>query len=93
MADDPVPPLNTREFVTRWSSAVEEHLVTELADILHQLAPAGPSGDLSPEQCSALARHLAHALQEAGSPGGGIHAAMQYLHQASVVHGEMPKNS
>jgi hypothetical protein len=82
MADDPVPPLNTREFVTRWSSAVEEHLVNELADILHQLVPAG----LSPEQCSTLARHLAHALQEAGSPGGGIHAAMQYLHEAAAVH-------
>jgi hypothetical protein len=86
MADDPVLPLDTREFVARWSSTVEEHLVTELADILHRLAPAGSGGDLSPEQSSTLARHLAHALQEAANPGGGIHAAMQYLHEAAVVH-------
>jgi hypothetical protein len=89
MADNPVPPLNTREFVTRWSSAVEEHLVTELTDILHRLAPAGPGGDLSPEQCSALARHFAHALRESGVEGGGIHAAMQYLHEVAVA-GEQP---
>ena len=42
VADEPVPQLDTREFVARWHSVVEEHLVTDLADILHQLALAGP---------------------------------------------------
>jgi hypothetical protein len=93
MADDPVPPLDTREFVARWSSAVEEHLETELADILHQLAAAGPDQDLRPEQCATLARYLAHALREAGSPDGGIQAAMHYLHDAAVARAEATPGS
>jgi hypothetical protein len=94
VADQPVSQLNTREFLARWHSVVEEHLVTELADILHQLALAGPVGnDLRPEQWATLGRHLAHALQEAGSPGGGVHAAMHYLHEAAVAHEEAPKST
>jgi hypothetical protein len=92
MADDSLPPVNTREFVARWHSVVEEHLVIELADILRQLAGTGPGGtDLRPEQCATLARHLAHALQEAGSSDGGVQAAMQYLHEAALAGDEAPE--
>lgn len=81
MQEERYPPLNTREFIARWHSAVQEHLVAELADLLRPLAGGK---NLENEQCAALARHLAYALQVAGSPEGGVRAALEYLREAAV---------
>ena len=77
------PALNTREFIARWHSAVEKHLVTELTDILPRLAAAPRGSDLGAEHYAALAHHLAYALQVAGSSNGGVQAALDYLKEAA----------
>ena len=87
------PALNTREFIAKWHSAVEKQLVSELSDILPQLTAAPGRSDLSTEQSAALAHHVAYALQVAGSPDGGIQAALSYLKQATGASGETPQPS
>ena len=90
MEEETYPALNTREFVAKWHSIVEEHLVTQLEDVLRPLA--GSSGDkISPEQSAALSRHFAYALQVAGSSRGGVKAAVEYLRQAASVNEEIPE--
>jgi hypothetical protein len=92
MEDETFPALNTREFVAKWHSIVEEHLVTQLEDVLRPLA--GSSGDrLSTEQCAALSRHFAYALQVAGSSSGGVKSAVEYLRQAATMNEEIPELS
>lgn len=93
MEEQTYPALNTREFLVKWHSVVEEHLVTELADLLRPLA-AGPSGHtLGPEQCAALSRHFAYALLVAGSDSGGVQAAVEYLRQAATTDDGVPEIS
>ena len=94
MEETPFPALNTREFVARWHSVVEEHLVVELTHILRDLAAAEPGG-LEPgaEPSVGLARHVAYALQVAGSSNGGVQAALQYLQQAVAIRQEVPESS
>ena len=87
MEEQRFPPLNTREFVAKWRTVVEEHLVSELTELVRPLA-AGGGADLGPEQAAALARHVAYALQVAGSSHGGLHAAVEYLRQAAATENE-----
>ena len=87
------PALNTREFVAKWHSVVEEHLVTELAGLLRPLAAESSGNTLGPEQCAALSRHFAYALQVAGSDSGGLQAAVEYLRQAGALKNEGPEIS
>ena len=87
------PALNTREFVAKWHTIVEENLVTELADLIRPLAAESSGSTLGPEQCAALSRHFAYALQVAGSDSGGLQAAVEYLRQAATVDDEEPKIS
>jgi len=82
------PALNTREFVAKWHSVVEEHLVTELAGLLPPLAAESSGNTLGPEQCAALSRHFAYALQVAGSDSGGLQAAVEYLRHAATLKNE-----
>lgn len=93
MQEPTYPALNTREFIAKWHSAVERQLISELSDILSQLTAAPGRSDLSPEQSTALAHHLAYALQVAASPSGGIQAALSYLKQATGASGEVPQPS
>ena len=93
MQESPYPALNTREFIAKWHSAVEKQLVSELSDILPQLTAAPGRSDLSAEQSMSLAHHVAYALQVAGSPSGGIQAALSYLKQATGSPGEVPQPS
>jgi hypothetical protein len=72
MEQEPRPPRNTKELVAGWQHIVEEHVMRDLAGALHRLA-ANPGGTDS------LARHVAHALQLAANPSGGVQAAVQYL--------------
>lgn len=88
MEEQRFPPLNTREFVAKWRSVVEEHLVSELTELVRPLAAYGGGTDLGPEQSAALARHMAYALQVAGSSNGGLHAAVEYLRQAATAGAE-----
>jgi hypothetical protein len=83
------PALNTREFVAKWHSIVEQSLVTELAELVGPLTGASgtPPG---PEQCAALSRHFAYALQVAGSDSRGVQAAIEYLRQAARAEVEEP---
>ncbi|HWN19763.1 MAG TPA: hypothetical protein VNO19_12675 [Gemmatimonadales bacterium] len=87
------PALNTREFVAKWHSIVEENLVTELAKLLRPLAAGSSGNTLGPEQCAALSRHIAYALQVAGSDSGGLQAAVEYLRQAATIDDEGPEIS
>ena len=94
MTEPLYPALNTREFIAKWHSAVEKHLVTELADILPRLAAGPRGGDLGSEHYAVLAHHLAYALQVAGSSSGGVQAALDYLKQAARdTQDEMPQPS
>ena len=93
MQEAPYPALNTREFIAKWHSAVEKHLINELADVLPNLAAAPQGGNLSAEQCATLAQHLAYALQVAGSSSGGLQAAVDYLKQAAGTQDEIPQPS
>jgi hypothetical protein len=91
MEKDTYPALNTREFVAKWHSVVEEHLVAELADLLPALAVQSSGNTLGPEQRAALSRHFAYALQVAGSDRGGLQAAVEYLRQAATADNEGPQ--
>jgi hypothetical protein len=93
MQEPTYPALNTREFIAKWHSAVEQHLVSELANILPQLAAAPGRSDLSIEQSTALAHHMAYALQVAGSSNGNVQAALIYLKQAAGSEDEIPQPS
>lgn len=93
MDEQTYPALNTREFVARWHNIVEEHLVTELADLLRPLAGESSGNTLGPEQCAALSRHFAYALQVAGSDSGGVQAAVEYLRQAATTDDQVPEIS
>jgi hypothetical protein len=73
MEQEPRPPRNTKELVAGWQNIVEEHVVRDLAGALHRLAADAAGGT------DFLARHVAHALQLAANPSGGIQAAVQYL--------------
>jgi hypothetical protein len=88
MEEQRFPLLNTREFVAKWRTVVEEHLVSELTELVRPLAAGGGGTDLGPEQSAALARHVAYALQVAGSSNGGLHAAVEYLRQAAATENE-----
>jgi hypothetical protein len=85
------PALNTQEFIAKWHSALEQHLIAELAEILPGLAGAPRGSDLGAEQYAALAHHLAYALQVANSDSGGVQAALTYLKQASATTDEIPQ--
>jgi hypothetical protein len=85
------PTLNTREFIAKWHSAVEQQLVADLGQILPRLAGAPRGAELGNEQYLALAHHMAYALQVAGSPNGGIQAALQYLKQMAGDEDETPQ--
>jgi hypothetical protein len=91
MEQSTFPPLNTREFVAKWHSVVQEHLVSELTELVRPLAADGGSTDLGPAQSAALARHMAYALQVAGSSEGGLHVALEYLRQAATTREEVPE--
>jgi hypothetical protein len=93
MKEPPYPALNTREFIAKWHSAVEKHLIAELADLLPRLAAAPRGSDLGAEQYAALAHHLAYALQVAGSSSGGVQAALTYLKQAASTQDEIVQPS
>jgi hypothetical protein len=82
-------PLNTREFTAKWQNIVEEHVVPSLAAVLPRLMTGTASEPVSQEHWDGLARRLAHALQVAASPSGGVHAAVEYLQQmADTTSGE-----
>ncbi|MEA2713211.1 MAG: hypothetical protein QOK27_1172 [Gemmatimonadales bacterium] len=92
MKEPHYPALNTKEFIAKWHSALEQHLITELAEILPRLAAAPRGSDLGAEQYAALAHHLAYALQVAGNSGsGGVQEALAYLKQASATTDEIPQ--
>jgi hypothetical protein len=93
MEEQTYPALNTREFVAKWHSIVEEHLVNELADLLRPLAADSSGNTLGPEQSAALSRHFAYALQVAGSERGGLKAAIEYLRQAATADDKVPEIS
>jgi hypothetical protein len=78
MNQEPQPPLDTKEFVAGWQNIVEEHVVSDLAGALHKLAVSEPGGT------TALARHIAHALQVAASPTGSVQAAVHYLSEVAA---------
>jgi hypothetical protein len=71
--------LDTREFTAKWHNIVEEHVVPTLATVLPRLMPDASSENVSPQQWETLARQVAHALQLAGNPAGGVQAAVDYL--------------
>ena len=91
MAEPQYPALNTREFIAKWHSALEQHLIAELAEVLPRLVGAPRGSDLGTEQYAALAHHLAYALQVAGSSSDGLQAALTYLKQASATTDEIPQ--
>ncbi|HEY7634725.1 MAG TPA: hypothetical protein VH763_04215 [Gemmatimonadales bacterium] len=76
----------TDEYLATWDTIVENHLFTELAKSLRQLAGTDArAGGPGPEQVAALAYHLAHALRVAASSSGGIHASLEYLQLAAAA--------
>jgi len=84
MDDAPRTPLTTREFVVRWTNILEEHFAGKLAESLGKLAATRPDGPpLTPEQWTALARHVARALHVAASSTGGVQDAVHYLAQVA----------
>ena len=91
MTEPQYPALNTREFIAKWHSALEQHLIAELAEVLPRLVGAPRGSDLGTEQYAALAHHLAYALQVAGSSSDGLQAALTYLKQASATTDEIPQ--
>ena len=93
MTEPQYPALNTREFIAKWHSALEQHLIAELAEVLPRLVGAPRGSDLGTEQYAALAHHLAYALQVAGSSSDGLQAALTYLKQASATTDEIPQPS
>jgi hypothetical protein len=93
MTEPLYPALNTREFIAKWHSAVEKHLIAELAELLPRLAAAPHNSGLGKEQYAALAHHLAYALQVAGSSADGVQAGLTYLKQAAATPDEIPQPS
>ena len=91
MEEPHYPALNTKEFIAKWHSALEQHLTAELAEILPRLAGAPRGSDLGTEQYTVLAHHLAHALEVAGNSGGGVQGALTYLKQAAGPADEIPQ--
>jgi hypothetical protein len=79
MPDQSDRPLDTREFVSRWNAATEEHLVHQMRRILEGLSRRGTVPGLTAEQVTSLSPILVRALQIAGAPEGGPHAGIQYL--------------
>ncbi len=77
-------PRDTREFVTQWSTATEEHLVIQMRRALADLSSRGVLPSLNDEQSSRVAPMLVHAFQLAAGPGGGAHVAIQYL--SEIAH-------
>jgi hypothetical protein len=93
MTEPLYPALNTREFIAKWHSAVEKHLIAELADLLPRLAAAPHDSALGKEQYAALAHHVAYALQVAGSSDDGVQAGLAYLKQAAGTADGIPQTS
>jgi hypothetical protein len=90
MEREPNNPLNTREFTARWHGIVEEHVVPNLAAVLPRLTSQA-AGPITSDLWDGLARHLAHALQIASSPSGGVQGALDYLQQmAEAGPGKSP---
>ena len=85
MDQGPQHPLNTREFLTLWNVAKEEHLVQRVSAVLTRLAQQGVLPPMSEAQGSVLA----HAIQLAGDPAAGTAVALQYL---ETLAGEQPIN-
>lgn len=88
MSSDPNRLMDTREFVSRWNAATEEHLVHQMRSVLAGLALRGVFPTLSEEQSARLAPMLVHALQLAAAPDGGPHVATQYLSELASDSGE-----
>ena len=78
MNQEPRPPRDTKEFVAGWQNIVEAQVVSDLTVALPKLAVSEPDGT------TALARHVAHALQLAASPAGSLQAAVRYLCEAAA---------
>ena len=72
-------PENTREFLALWNDAVEEHLVSELAQSLSGLVPDQRPVDAA--RAAALARHLVRALRLAALSGDAA-AGVRHLADA-----------
>lgn len=70
---------DTREFVSRWNAATEEHLMHQVRQCLERLGSRGIVPGLTGEQVGGMSPVLLHALQVAAAPDGGVHAAIQYL--------------
>ena len=79
MSNQPDRPFDTREFVSRWNAATEEHLVHQVRQILEGLGTRGVVPGLTGEQVARLSPIVVHALQIAATPSGGTHAAVEYL--------------
>jgi hypothetical protein len=80
MDNDSRPRVTTGEYLTQWQTIADDHLFSELAKSLRQLARIDPTaGGPGPEQVAALAYHLAHALRVAASSSGGLQASVEYL--------------
>jgi hypothetical protein len=80
--------MDTREFVSRWNAATEEHLVHQMRSVLAGLASRGVLPTLSDEQSARLAPMLVHAFQLAAAREGGPHVATQYLSELASDSGE-----
>jgi hypothetical protein len=78
MNQEPRRPRDTKEFVAGWQNIVEAQVVSDLTVALPKLAESEAGGT------AALARHVAHALQLAASPAGGLQAAVHYLCEAAA---------
>jgi hypothetical protein len=84
-------PFDTREFVSRWNAATEEHLVHQVQRILEGLSRRGTVPGLTVEQVTRLSPIMVRALQVAGAPNGGPHAAIQYLSELDSERDEAPR--
>jgi hypothetical protein len=77
MSSDPHPvPGTTREFLAVWNDTVEEHLTSQLAQVLPSLA--GEPGLRDSAQVATLARQLVRALRLSASSGDAA-VAIRYL--------------
>ena len=85
MDDVPRTPVNTREFAVRWTTILEDHFATRLAETLGTLVPASPDEPpLTPEQRAILARYIVQALHVAATSPGGVQEAVHYLAQVAA---------
>jgi hypothetical protein len=85
MDQGPQQQLNTREFLTLWNVAKEEHLVQRVSAVLARLATQG----VLPPMSDAQGAVLSHAIQLAGDPAAGPAVALQFL---ETLAGEQPIN-